>query len=295
MKKIGMRNLKTAIAVFICIIITRVLNIADSPFYACIAAVICMQSSVFQTFKAGKNRMIGTFIGAFLGFLFALINPGNALLTAVGIIVVIYICDLMKYNKSVSIACIVFIAIMVNLKDQTPFYYSIYRLIETLIGIIIALLVNYFICPPKYLDNLYKVKEDIVETLDKLFYDKLFENKNIDLSNFNKQISLLESLLKSYKEEIIPKKNDVHKISNLQNVLKLSKKAYSHLFMLNSLNENCILNEENITMACDLLNITKDRCLYDVSDLNVVYNYHISNLFDIKKKLDMKHYTDMSA
>ncbi len=36
------------------------------PFYACIAAVITMQSTVHDSFTTGKNRMIGTIIGATL-------------------------------------------------------------------------------------------------------------------------------------------------------------------------------------------------------------------------------------
>lgn len=285
MKKIGMRNLKTAIAVFLCIIITRSLNISDSPFYACIAAVICMQSSVFETFKTGKNRMIGTFIGALIGFLFALIQPGNALLVAVGITLLIYICNVLGYNKSISIACIVFIAIMVNLTDKTPLFYSTYRLIETFIGILIAVLVNYFIYPPKYLDNLHQLRLDIINVLNRLFHEKLSDNKDVDLSTLNKQISALENLMKSYIDEIIPKKNNSNKIADLQKVLKLSKKAYSHLFMLNSLNSVCSLNKKNLLKAKVLYRINEQETTSSNSDLDIVYNYHIENLFNILEAL----------
>ncbi|QGU96284.1 FUSC family protein [Clostridium bovifaecis] len=285
MKRIGMRNLKTAIAVFLCIIITRKLNVSDSPFYACIAAVICMQSSVFETFKTGKNRMIGTFIGALIGFLFALIQPGNAMLVAVGIILLIYVCNVLGYNKSISIACIVFIAIMVNLTDKTPLFYSTYRLIETFIGILIAVLVNYFIYPPKYLDNLHQLRLDIINALNKLSHEKLFDNKDVDLSTLNKQISALENLMKSYIEEIIPKKNTSNKIADLQKVLKLSKKAYSHLFMLNSLNSVCFLNEKNLLKAKLLFGINEQASTSSNSDLDIVYNYHIENLFNILETL----------
>lgn len=285
MKKIGMRNLKTAIAVFLCIIITRSLNISDSPFYACIAAVICMQSSVFETFKTGKNRMIGTFIGALIGFLFALIQPGNALLVAVGITLLIYICNVLGYNKSISIACIVFIAIMVNLTDKTPLFYSTYRLIETFIGILIAVLVNYFIYPPKYLDNLHQLRLDIINVLNRLFHEKLSDNKDVDLSTLNKQISSLENLMKSYIDEIIPKKNNSNKIADLQKVLKLSKKAYSHLFMLNSLNSVCSLNKKNLLKAEVLYRINEQETTSSNSDLDIVYNYHIENLFNILEAL----------
>ena len=63
MKKIGMRNIKTSISVFLCIIILRIFH-NTYPFYACIAAVITMQSAVHHSFATGRNRMIGTVVGA---------------------------------------------------------------------------------------------------------------------------------------------------------------------------------------------------------------------------------------
>lgn len=74
--KIGMRNIKTALSVFLCVVIFQIFNMG-SPFYAAIAAIISMQSSVIDTFKTGKNRVLGTFLGAFTGLVFALLGPSN--------------------------------------------------------------------------------------------------------------------------------------------------------------------------------------------------------------------------
>ena len=103
------------------------------PFYACIAAVITMQSTVHDSFTTGKNRMIGTIIGAICGFIFALISPNNAFLTSIGIVFVIYFSNLFNRKSSISIACIVFLAIMTNLTKVTPLFYSFNRVVETFI------------------------------------------------------------------------------------------------------------------------------------------------------------------
>jgi uncharacterized membrane protein YgaE (UPF0421/DUF939 family) len=145
---VGMRNIKTAIAVFISIVISKLLKM-EYPFYAAIAAIISMQSSVEASFKAGRNRMLGTFIGAVVGFICALISPGNALASAIGIVVVIYLCNILKWKESASIGGIVFLAIMLNLKGNSPLLYSINRILDTFLGIMVAILVNYFIVPPK--------------------------------------------------------------------------------------------------------------------------------------------------
>jgi uncharacterized membrane protein YgaE (UPF0421/DUF939 family) len=142
--KIGSRNLKTAISVFICIIVFQLLK-RPYPFYACIAAVICMQNSVHNSFVAGKNRMIGTIIGAVIGIMFSIFIGQNAIVTGLGIVLVIYLCNFFNYDGSVSIACVVFLAIMTNLKEGTSYMYAINRVFDTFVGIIVAILVNKYI------------------------------------------------------------------------------------------------------------------------------------------------------
>lgn len=157
MKKVGMRNIKTAIAVFICLIISHLLKL-EYPFYAAIAAIISMQSSVEGSYQVGKNRMLGTLIGGVVGYGCALISPGNPVIASVGLILVIYICTLLEWKGSVSIAGIVFLAIMVNLKGKPPLQYSVNRVVDTFIGIIVSLLVNYLIFPPKKLNGVSEEK-----------------------------------------------------------------------------------------------------------------------------------------
>ncbi|KEH91241.1 hypothetical protein Z965_03495 [Clostridium novyi A str. BKT29909] len=258
MKKIGMRNLKTSIAVVLCVIIIRIFHM-DSPFYACIAAVICMQTWVSDSFIVGKNRMIGTFIGAVIGLLLALIQPGNIILIGIGIVGVIYICNLLGKNKSITIGCIVFLAIMVNLTNKTPLIYSTDRLIETFIGILVSVLVNYFVFPRDHSENLYNVRQDVMDTILDLYKNKIHKGENIDLSSLDDQISRFENLLNSYMSEITRQKLESVEISNLKNQLHIFKDAYNHLCMLNF--------------------VTSDSCVdKEHPSLDIVYNYHLESL-----------------
>ncbi|SHE41410.1 FUSC family protein [Clostridium fallax] len=151
---IGGRNLKTAFSVLLCVLLFEIIN-RPFPFYACIAAVICVKDTWENSFTIGKNRLIGTFIGGIIGIVFIFISQTihffntQSIITAVGIIVVIHICNLMNRPGSTVIACIVFLAIMVNLKGTGPYLYAINRILDTFIGVIIALLVNRYIAPVK--------------------------------------------------------------------------------------------------------------------------------------------------
>ena len=153
--KIGLRNLKTALAVSLCMITFKAFHRTDS-FYACIACVVCMKDTVYNSFHMGKNRLIGTFLGGLLGILFIYLSTLipllfniTSLITGLGIIIAIYVCTLLNKPASVTICCIVFISIIVNHPGKASYSYAICRCIDTAIGIIIAVFINKFIHPPK--------------------------------------------------------------------------------------------------------------------------------------------------
>ena len=152
----GMRNIKTAAAVFIDLLIFEFLGF-ENAFYACIASVICMQQSVEETVKVGKSRLIGTSVAAVIGLIAFYIgerlsNPVIYLfLIPIGIIFIIQICVLLKCAPSASIACVVYISILTShriLGDNST--YPLTRIVETFIGVIVATLINKYIST-KYL------------------------------------------------------------------------------------------------------------------------------------------------
>lgn len=146
--KIGLRNIKTAISVCLCILI-----FPKDPFFAAIAAVMCTQGSVESSVKSGINRLSGTLLGGVIGISLLFITREfhliklTSLITGAGIVIVIYICNLIKKPGACAISSIVLIAIMTAPETRDPFFYAIARTIETALGIIIALAVNKCIQP----------------------------------------------------------------------------------------------------------------------------------------------------
>ena len=144
MPKIGLRTLKTGFSVFLCVALFHLLN-RPYPFYAAIAAVICMKVSISTSFTMGKSRMMGTLIGGTTGLIFSLFTHDNSFFCGIGIILVIYLCNFFHQKSSAAIACIVFTAIMTILKGVPSTVYAINRIIDTFIGIIISIIINKFV------------------------------------------------------------------------------------------------------------------------------------------------------
>lgn len=145
---IGMRNVKTGIAVVMSIIIARAFHRSEA-FFVATAALLTMQSTVRKGVKVGKDRVLGTIVGAIIGVIMTMIDPGNLILIFIGIVVLISILNVLQWQEAISIACVVFCSITFNLEGKDTITYAVSRIIDTTIGILISLTINHTIVPPK--------------------------------------------------------------------------------------------------------------------------------------------------
>lgn len=287
-RKIGMRNIKTAISVSICVALAHVFN-REYIFYAAIASVIAMQSSVTDSFKAGKNRILGTMVGAVIGFVCAFISPNNIILCGVGIIILIFICNSLGWNKSITISCIVFLAIMLNLNGRSPFMYSINRIIDTFIGITVAVLVNYFILPPKHWDKLY---DQYILAIDRVFIiieEKLCNHKKVNLDKLENEILKLESNLNTYTSELRIRQQENVYIDKIKKIINVCNEIYVHLKIIESIEKVCGLNESNYAKVVDMFSKEpiKEK---EKDEISIVFNYHVEKILNSLDKLEVIKY-----
>ncbi|AFA47401.1 hypothetical protein membrane protein [Acetobacterium woodii DSM 1030] len=166
-----MRNIKTALAVFICIIVFAIMGPEFNPLFAAIAALITMGPSIEDSVESGWNRILGTIyggIGGMLGIFIANLISFQYTYIAIipiGLIVIIYFCNNFKKTGAISIACVVFISIMTTYPlEMGSYMLAILRLLETSFGIIVAFLINRFIkvpkCDEKIADSLVAKEEN---------------------------------------------------------------------------------------------------------------------------------------
>jgi uncharacterized membrane protein YgaE (UPF0421/DUF939 family) len=156
---IGMRTLKTALSVLLCIILYNFTSRTGltghfDAFLACVSAIICVQDSMEKSLDSGLSRVYGTGLGAALGIAFLYIDMAfkNEYLiiaiTALGIIVIITVCNALNISDSIVIACVVFLLIVMVQSAESPIVSSMRRFIDTVAGIGIGIVVNHFIHNP---------------------------------------------------------------------------------------------------------------------------------------------------
>lgn len=151
--RIGQRIIKTSIAVFLCLLIHYIIGFEGMMLQSCITAIICIQPYMNDTKEFAFNRGIGTLIGAFWGLIFLLIMDNfdfiksNMVLIylcmALGVLFVIYSTVLMRLKDAAGLSAIIFLCIVVGFPNfDSPLVTTLSRLIDTFIGIGVAVVVN---------------------------------------------------------------------------------------------------------------------------------------------------------
>jgi len=149
----GMRIIKTVTAVFICLLIAYLINY-DFPLQATIACVLMMKSTTEMSIKSGQQRILGTIIGGVLAMISLLLADLNSIelhgfsfivLVTLTILVALVICKVANVPEyAYSMSCVLILATMLShsSSQEETVLYVLYRTIETISGIIIAIVVN---------------------------------------------------------------------------------------------------------------------------------------------------------
>ncbi|WP_455537769.1 aromatic acid exporter family protein [Terrisporobacter sp.] len=291
-RKPGLRSIKTGLGVMICVLIGR-LHIVQNVFYAAITCSICMQITVKGSVVTGFNRLKGTLIGGIVGFFFALIYPGSAILACIGIIVTIYICNSLKLNKSIVIACVVFCAVFLGVGSSNPIRYSLFRMWDTSIGVLVGVAVNYLVFRPNYVKSIYKEIGVIEETSIELLKSEIEKGEHADISVLNNEIKKLEDLYKNFLDDL-KYNRDISCNEEINNIIKICKQIFLHIKILERIENKSYLNRENYIKSKNICGeLQRDAEINGQS--SIVYNYHVglilNDINEIRqiRGIDSKH------
>ena len=184
MKGIGLRMIKTAIAVFICLMIYILLKLIErlpmvnddfayswyNPFFAGLATAYSLHSSKRESLAQAKNRCVASLIGGIIGILlisayeaFGGIWPTSNtisldtfnfiipyVLIGVFTILVIWVGISLNQRAAVFVSILTFLSVTVNPNPGIPnwqWQFGLNRILSTVIGVGIALMVNLFRLP----------------------------------------------------------------------------------------------------------------------------------------------------
>ena len=150
----GQRILRTMIAVWLCLLVYVLRGRQGEPLYAALAVLQCIQPYTKATRTVGRKRIIGTLIGAFWGLALLLFelwlnSRGHEEpwlhFTLIGLFtgIVLYSTVLLKVSETAYFSAVVFLVITIkHADDVSPYLYAFNRTLDTVIGVLVAEVVN---------------------------------------------------------------------------------------------------------------------------------------------------------
>lgn len=273
--RIGMRAIKTGLAVTIGLYISQLLKI-NSPIFVSIAAVSTMKASLYESLSDTKKRLFTCVFGVILGYLSSKISLPvyfEPIIAGIGILIIIYILVVFDMKKMTQLSCIVFVA---SFASESKLIYAVNRIIGTVVGVGVGVMVNYFISSPniyrQYIESVKKSYRSANRALRALIVDKVIDFSEfstdykkttefynllkkevqtpfingIDISDEKKMMSLLDSIsvrfeiIKNFKGEKL-NENVVAKLNKRYNVGKKSTDSLSESEMVDNYHIESIL------------------------------------------------------
>src|SRR5271163_1887376 len=96
---------KTGLAAVLCVWLGDLFGLEHS-YWAAVSAIVVMGADTALTFAAYRDRIIGTAIGAFLGWVTCYAWHGHYLLYGLAVAVCIFVCSVLAYEKAGRLAAV---------------------------------------------------------------------------------------------------------------------------------------------------------------------------------------------
>jgi uncharacterized membrane protein YgaE (UPF0421/DUF939 family) len=285
---IGMRTIKTALVVVISYIVSSIIN-SSLSFALIYAAVICVETSVVSSFKIGYNRVLGTVLGGVIGLIMSFIPVYGAITMATGVVITILLCNLLDIKKSTGIA-ITLVIIIVTGSSTSPAIYAMQRTLDTIIGIVIATIINMLIYPPDQMirvrDSFQKFRESAKQVIEDLI---LYGNSD-GLNNLGNQLDTLKIAFDDLNKELpILKKYDKEEYDYFALMVEASEKVFIYAEATSLSEAGVKMTKDNHSKLHKLLQL--DIFQTEFVEMNsstredMIFNYNLAKLISALEKI----------
>lgn len=289
--RVGQRAIKTALSVGLALMLAQILG-STLPIFAAIGAISVMSRTWIDSLHESLTQIAGTFLGYIIACIFVTWLPWRPqffVWMAIGTLCVISLCIGLHLHFAIPLASIVFADVCLYTGDN-PVVYGFHRFTDTILGLVVALLVNIIIRPYNNRPKIISMMQEIQMLLLPLLETRVLKHHYPDLAPLHEKMNALSAELQIFEKQPVSLRQHALKVSArrqefayLCGCQQLLEKMSGELAALCNMDSNPIpsaqslqrLREHDLTIPDDL----QDYGHYSPVDATVM-DFHIGNLLD---------------
>ncbi len=286
---IGLRTVKTALAVITSMVLIEFLGTTDSKvIFAMLGAMAAVQPTFRESLEACLSDIIGIIFGAFVSVLLRTMNLPPLVSVGIGIVLVITLYNGLRLRYSPGLPIFVLVLVCTT-PDIQPVSYALGRIWDTAVGLAVGMLINMLVFP---YDNSRQIRAT-AQSLDKeliAFLEDYFDGDDIlpDARQMRRSIQILERQLYLFSNQRL-----LHRLRRQNTELKIfqacevkAQALITHMEVLCAMGAPGRLSPENRTLLEQSgANIQDQRRLDSPTEQDIVANYHVSHLLTLRAEL----------
>lgn len=276
---IGLRTVKTGLAVALALFFAD-LRSSPLPIFAAIGAIVAMSRTVGDAFETCRTQFFGILLGAGFGAVFVHLFAGFRWIgVGLGMIVLILLCNQLRLQFAVPLACIVFVSICLSPAEEA-FGYGANRLLDTTIGLATALAVNIIVKPYNNRARIDSLFRQFLRSVPAYVDERVLQGHYPDLSPLRVQLDRIAAELAIFgKQGLLRRRSDGDEAVFLQGCEQLAQSVWQELSALCAMDERGRLSPENAEKLSALgLAAPAGLAAPPQTEADVVGNYHLDNL-----------------
>lgn len=287
--QIGLRTIKTAVAVIISMLIVDHLGTTSSKLiFAMLGAMAAVQPNFKSSLESCLTQIVGVLFGALVGVFLLFIKLPPLVAAGIGIILVITLYNSFRITYSPGLPC--FIVVMIcTTPDVQPMVYALGRIWDTAIGLAVGMAINTLVFP---YDNSHKIRS-LAESLDSEvigFLEDLFDGDESlpQVSTMAGQIDSMAAQLKLFSNQklILHMKRQKQQLETFRICEGKARELVARMEVLSRMDKPGCLNAENRAALLSAgANIRDDRIPGEMSEVDIVTNYHVRQILKIRAEL----------
>lgn len=286
---IGLRTVKTAVAVILSMMVASLLGTSDARLiFAMLGAMNAVQPTFKESVQASLTQIIGVVFGVGVSVLLLALPIHRLVVTGIGIVLIITLYNALHITFSPGVPCLLLV-ILCTTDGIAPISYGLGRVWDTALGVAVGMVINMLVFP---YDNSRRIRAT-VESLDReviAFLEDLFDGDDVmpNSERMTKKIDELEAQLQIFeKQKLFLRLRTQHReIEQFHLYESKARMLLAQMEVLCHMGQPGHLTEENRQQLLAAgAQIADGETLQNPQEWDFVRNYHVSQILTIREQL----------